>query len=318
MKKILVTALGTMNSTTIVSELRRAHESLYIIGADINPRQSIANSKDVDEFYQFPSVVDDRDGYVDYVLDFCKEHRVDYVFCVIDEEVEAFAKRRDSFEAIDVVLCLANTEAIVTCHNKDQFAVWAERNIPDYCIKRFKKFSDVTDEDFPVFVKPIEGRASMGCKAIYSPSELVAYKSAWSDYVVQEFIDGKIIAVDIVSNQKYSQIEIAQRVELLRNSNGCGIAVEIVNNKEIRKACFEIADKLQLNGVVNAEFFMYKNTPKIIEVNPRLPAGIAYSCMAGLDVVMNAFRIANGEPCKFNPIKIGSHYAKRYETVELY
>lgn len=44
MNKVLVTALSTMNSTTIVSELRKSHESLYIIGADINPRQSIANS----------------------------------------------------------------------------------------------------------------------------------------------------------------------------------------------------------------------------------------------------------------------------------
>ena len=39
--------------------------------------------------------------------------------------------------------------------------------------------------------------------------------------------------------------------------------------------------------------------------------------MAGLDVVLNALRIARGEACIFKDIKIGAHYAKRYETYEI-
>lgn len=316
--RVLVTAIGTMNCTTIISELKKAEENFYIYGADINPRYTIANSVEVDEFFQFPSVLADREKYTEYVLVFCKEHKIDALYCVVDEEVEVLAKHRKEFEDIGVMLCLANTDLIVTCHNKDLFALWAEKSIPRYCIKRFKTYKDVKDLDFPVFIKPIEGRASIGCKRVDTREELQHYADNWSNYIVQEYVSGDIIAVDIVRNQKTGQIEMAQRLELLRNSNGCGIAVEIMNNIEVRDACLSIAEKLNLNGVVNAEFFITENGPKIIEVNPRLPAGIAYSCMAGLDVVMNALRIARGEACKFSPIKIGAHYAKRYETYETF
>ncbi len=316
--RVLVTAIGTMNCTTIISELRNAEEDFYIIGADINKRQCIANSNEVDEYFQFPSVLANREEYVQYVLNFCVLHNIDIMFCVVDEEVEVVAKHRNDFNEIGVKLCLANTDAIITCHNKDLFAEWAEQNIPEFCIKRFKRYDDVLETDFPVFIKPIEGRASIGCKQINNIEELDRYKNDWDKYIVQECVSGDIIAVDIVSNQNTKQIEIAQRLELLRNSNGCGIAVEIVDNPDVRRACYAIANKLCINGVVNAEFFVTKDGARIIEVNPRLPAGIAYSCMSGLDVVLNALRIAREEECRFSPIKVGAYYAKRYETYETY
>lgn len=315
-ERVLVTAIGTMNCTTIIQELKKYGENYYILGADINERYCIANSIEVNEYYQFPSVLKDREAYASFVLSFCIEHKVDVVFCVVDEEVEVLAKNRARFEVAGILLCLANTDAIVTCHNKDMFAEWSEREIPEYCIKRFKTYEDVKDTDFPVFLKPIEGRASIGCRTIQNRFELQEYRNNWNCFVVEEFVNGNIVAVDIVRNKETKDFEIAQRLELLRNSNGCGIAVQIIDNPSIKKACKIIADKLDLNGVINAEFFALEDGPKIIEVNPRLPAGIAYSCMAGLDVVMNAMRIAKGEPCKFTPIKIGAYYAKRYETYE--
>lgn len=314
--RVLVTAIGTMNCTTIISELKNSGEDYYILGADINERHRIANSIEVDEYYQFPSVLKDRDEYVDFVLSFCIEHDVDFIYCVVDEEVEALAKKRKKFNEKGIVLCLANTDAIVTCHNKDLFADWSEKEIPEYCINRFVHYDDVKDSDFPIFIKPIEGRASIGCKKIENRDELHAYKDCWNDYVAEEFVEGDIVAVDIVRNRKTNDFEVAQRLELLRNSNGCGIAVQIIDNKQIREACEKIASKLDLDGVINAEFFLLDKGPKIIEVNPRLPAGSAYSCMAGLDVVLNAMRIAKGEPCQFSQIKIGAFYAKRYETYE--
>lgn len=315
-ERVLVTAIGTMNSTTIISELKNADECYYIIGADINERHCIANSIEVDEYYQFPSVLNNREEYASFVLSFCIEHRIEYVFCVIDEEVEVLAKNRQRFEEEGILLCLANTDAIVTCHYKNLFAEWSEKEIPEYCIKRFVHYDKIKESDFPVFIKPIEGRASIGCKKINNRKELELYVNQWDKFVVEEFVEGDIIAVDIVRNNKTKDFEVAQRLELLRNSNGCGIAVQIVDNKRIREACERIALKLDLNGVINVEFFLTKGGPKVIEVNPRLPAGIAYSCRAGLDVVMNALRIARGESCRFSPIKVGAYYAKRYETYE--
>lgn len=315
--RVLVTAIGTMNCTTIIDELRN-HGNYYIIGADINPEKYIANSKYVDEFYIFPKVTDDRKKYLEFVKHFCADHKIDIYFCVVDEEVVTIANHRKEFNDIGVTLCIANTDMINISHNKDIFSDWIYENFPDLYIKRYKKYYDIAEVNLPVFIKPIEGRASIGCKLISNQNELKNYKDVWDNFVVQEYIcSDKIIAVDIVSNEKYNQIEISQREELLRNGNGCGIAVEIVNNPDIRRYCVEIVQKLRINGVVNIEFFMTDDGPKIIEINPRIPAGVAYSCLSGLNTVLNALNIAQGKPCIFHQIKVGAYYTKRYETIEM-
>lgn len=64
-QRVLITALGTMNCTTIVSELRKFPNDYYLIGADINPAYCIATSKEVDEFYEFPySTRDQKDIFL--------------------------------------------------------------------------------------------------------------------------------------------------------------------------------------------------------------------------------------------------------------
>lgn len=318
-RRVLITALGTMNCTTLVKEIRKLPDNYYIIGADINPQHSIYTSNEVDEYYQFPKATEDRIAYYEFVRQFCIDHNVGIYYCVVDEEVETMALHREDLNKIGVTLCVANTHAVVICHNKDKFAVWSEQNVPDNCIKRYSRYEDVKDEDFPLFVKPIEGRASIGCTKVDNRYELENYKEQWDSFVVQEFTSGDFIAADVVRCRKTGYVQVCQRQELLRNSNGCGISVQIVKNELVEKACHTIAEVLDLNGVVNMEFFVGDNYAKIIEVNPRIPAGVAYSCMAGLNIVKLALDIAEGKKVtKYSPIKVGHYFAKRYETYEIH
>lgn len=108
-----------------------------------------------------------------------------------------------------------------------------------------------------------------------------------------------------------------QRTEHLRNSSGCGIAVEIIDDQQLHCICDELMQRLQLNGVVNAEFFRTETGYKIIEVNPRFSAGTSFSCMAGCNTVMSALRIAQKKDCSFAEVISGQHFAKKYETYRL-
>lgn len=315
-KRVLITALGTMNGSAIVSELRRKKPDLYLIGADINPSYCITASKFVDEFVQFPPAIPNTEDYYGFVLKFCKEHNIDYIYCFIDEEVATFAHHRDSFLEIDTKVLIADTHTIDICHRKDEFQKWITANISQIAIKGFNK-EDLKDDDFPVFVKPVEGRASIGCKIIENKNQLNRYEKEIHNFIIQEVVTGEIISVDIVRNRITGQQKILQKQELLRNSNGCGTAIEIVNNEELGSFCNLLAEKLNLHGVVNTEFFITPAGPKIIEVNPRLPAGTDFSCMAGLNTVMNSMLIADGCPCVFDEIKIGHHFTKRYEAYEM-
>lgn len=314
---ILITAIGTLTATAIVQALIKRKDSFRLIGTDINSRDTIVTSMDVDEFYVFPSAIENADGYLTYVLDFCKTHNVKYFFPVIDEEVVNCTLHRNSFEQIGVKLCIPNHSLIMICHFKNCFAEWIKDHFPEIEIRVYQDTEIEGQDNFPLFLKPIEGRASIGCMIIQNIEEYRAVKDK-KRFVIQEYVEGEIITVDIIRNKQYNQIKTIQRRELLRNRNGCGIAVQIVFYQELNDICERLAEKLDLDGVINAEFFMdAAGRFKIIEINPRFSAGSIFSYLAGCDLVLNVLRIVDKKPCDFGEIAIGSHYARRYETYEL-
>ena len=317
-RNILVTAIGTMAATSIVQELKRNLSYIKIIGADTNAKDQIVTSREVDEFYQFPSCVEDTEYYMKFLIDFCDTHNVKYIFSTIDEEVYGLTQKEKLFQSMGIKLCIPDVNTVRTCHFKNIFSKWVEKNIPEIVIREYQDIALIPNRDFPIFVKPVEGRASNGCEILHTSNEadIFCQHHNMNEFVVQKYIIGDIVSVDIVRDRVHSVIKICQRLETLRNKNGCGIAVEIVDYPILREICFELADKLDLNGVINAEFFKIGNTYKIIEVNPRFSAGTVYSCRSGLNTVIDAFKIANSEDISDKDIQIGMKFARRYEAYE--
>ena len=317
MKTVLVTAIGTATSTAIVKELKKIG-GYHIIGADINNQNEIATSLDVDEFYKFPLSI--AENYLQFALEFCKQHQVDYYYAVIDKEVVNISKNWERFREIGTKLCVANYEFVKLCHFKDTFGAWIEEHFSDIAVKDYKGLEEAKDALYPLFIKPIEGAASAGCRRIESFEELqasVAENEIGKTILVQDYIDGTNITVDCVRNRTTGQKIFVQRRELLRNSNGCGIAVEIIYDKELERICDTLIEGLDLNGVVNIEFFETNRGYKIIEINPRFSAGTIYTCMSGVNTVLNAMRIADEEECLFGNVAIGAHFAERYEVYRM-
>ena len=317
MKTVLVTAIGTVTATAVVRQLRKAG-GYRIIGADINRRNEIATSLDVDEYYQFPYST--GEDYIPFALDFCRAHGVEYYYAVIDKEVVNLAKNRERFLAIGTKLCVVNYEFARTCHFKNTFGEWVSGHIPEIAIRAYGSLEKAKRAAFPLFIKPCEGVASTGCRRIDSPGELeacVGEAEIGNSVIVQDYVEGTNITVDCIRNRKTGQTAQIQRRELLRNSNGCGIAVEIFHDPRLERICDALIEGLDLNGVVNIEFFETKDGYRIIEINPRFSAGTAYSCMAGIDTVLNAMRIADGEPCELGEVAVGAHFAERYEPYRM-
>ena len=314
---VLVTAIGTAASTAIVSALKDTG-SFYIIGADIYRREQVATAKDVDEFYTFPPAVVDQENYIDFELSFCKKHGVSFCFATIDEEIANVSAHREKFEEAGIKLCIPNAFLIETCHYKDRFFRWIEENMPEIAVKTYRSEEDI--DAYPLFIKPIEGRASIGCSKVKDKThldQLIKEGICLKDYVLQEFLDGEVVSVDMIRNASTGQKTQIQRVEEIRNSSGCGIAVQIIRDEHLSDICDELMEKLELNGIVNAEFFRKDGKYRIIEVNPRLSAGTSFTMLAGLNTPLNAIRIAAGEACVFGDITYGKHLAKRYETYVL-
>lgn len=315
---VLVTAIGTAASTTISVELRKTND-YYIIGADIYENYMVASSKDVDEFFVFPSAIDDFDLYIEFALGFCSEHHVQYYFPTIDEEVVNLSNNRSRFETIGVKLCIPNHKLIEICHYKNVFNKWIRDNFSNLSITTYSALSEISKECYPLFLKPIEGRASNGCKKLSNQAELMEImenSDVFRTNVVQQYVTGDIIVVDLIRSSATNQMLMLQREEILRNGSGCGIAVEIINDKNLVQICENLMVALDLNGIVNAEFFASSDGYKIIEINPRFSAGTSFSCLAGINTVINALNIVDKKALNYGSALIGRHFAKRYETYQ--
>lgn len=316
-KVVLVTAIGTVTATAVVKELKK-RGGFHIIGADINRQNEIATSLDVDEYYTFPYAT--GEDYIPFALAFCREHRVEYYYAVIDKEVVNLARNRDRFAAVGTKLCVVNYEFAAVCHFKEVFGAWVSEHIPEVAVREYKNFTEAKAAAYPLFIKPNEGVASTGCRRVTGFEELTAYVRAeeiGKTILVQDYISGTNITVDCVRNRKTGQKILVPRRELLRNANGCGTAVEIFRDEALEEICNRLIEGLDLNGAANIEFFDTGDGYKIIEVNPRFSAGTLYSCMAGVNTVINAMKIADGEACEFGEIAVGAHFAERYEVYRM-
>lgn len=310
---VLVTAIGTLTATCILKALK-GMENLYLIGTDINERENIVSSMDVMEYYVFPSVIDDTESYYQYFRQFCVLHSIQYAFCVIDEEVLLLSDHRAELELLGVRVCIPNADAVRLCHFKDVFSRWMEQNYREYAIRSYRGIQDI--RQYPVFIKPIEGRASIGCRRVETQDELLAFLD--KDMLIQEYIQGRVIVADVFRSHTTGQYGCLLREELLRNGNGCGIAVVMIEDKRVSDFCESFAERICLNGVINIEFFVTDTYVKVIEVNPRFSAGTIYTCMSGLNIVKNALLIAQGLECEPVPEGyIGKRFARRYETYEM-
>lgn len=314
--RILVTALGTLNSTFISNFLvKKGH---FVVGVDIFDRKYIQASNEVSKFYTVPSIYE-MDEYKKTLFSICKENKIEYLIPIIDEEVLFFSGIKAEFEKIGVKVCSPDYATVQKCRDKFKTFEIIQEHIPEIYVKTIK-LSDYNNEfKYPFFVKPNSGRASIGCSKVKTDKqfEFIKEECREQDFIIQEFLEGKFIAVDFINDVKHGNFFALPREELLRNANGCGTVVKIFKSEKIENIVKKIASVLNYNGVGNVEFIINDDKVSLIEVNPRFPAGTEYSVRAGANFILDELKLIKGMQIDTNyQIKYGKIFTRRYEAYE--
>src|SRR5690554_5029400 len=103
-KSILVTAIGSFSSESVVSSLLEL-ESHHIIGCDIYPAEWHAVSNKYSNVFQVP-LVSDSEKYLRTLLEICSTNQVEYIIPLTDVEIDFFNIYRDCFAEEGVILCM--------------------------------------------------------------------------------------------------------------------------------------------------------------------------------------------------------------------
>jgi len=314
--RVLFTAIGTASNSYLILHSRKNYD-WYIVGTDINPPKSIASSIYIDSFYQVKSI-NDINTYIDQLIEICIIESIDLLFPVIDEEVEEIARRLDDFHKIGVKPLTSSLESIEFVRNKKKLSEFIEKHYKELYIKTFNYSEFDNSISYPLFLKPKAGRASINTFKVESDKDLKNFKvlNNESPLIIQEFIDGEVFSVDCFINLNLDFAFSIVRKELLRNCNGAAISCEIIRIPYLEEVSLRIANELGLTGICNFEYFKLSDGSfRLIEINPRVPAGIRFSIMAGFDYLEMIIDYI-GNTNKYNPeIEFDLTFSSYYNIV---
>jgi carbamoyl-phosphate synthase large subunit len=313
--KILVTAIGSISAPFVIETIKNMN--IEVIGVDIYPKEWVATSKEVGFFHQIPRV-SQSEAYQNEILKLCNFYKVDMIIPLTDVEVDHYRNRVEEFLNKGVIVTISSENVINTLRNKlkvhETFLNSKIRVIPTYRQKEYMQNCNI----FPCVAKKIMGRSSEGLLVLENENELKNVVLKDQDYILQPFIKGDIITVDILQVSGKKNIFYIARKELLRTKNGLGIAVEIIQDERISSILEQFGGIIAFKGCMNLEFIKNQSTYFLMDVNPRFSAGIAFSSIAGYNFVeghISSFLGEKIENITKKHIKYGSIITRKYTEV---
>lgn len=155
---------------------------------------------EADKYYIVPRMTDD--GYLDVILDICMKEKIDGVLSLIDPELSLLAKNIGKFDAVGTTVIGSSYELCEMSLDKYEMYEW----LKDHNYKCAKSYMDkgefYTDVEagkanYPVFVKPARGSASIAISKVYDKATVDLLFAHDDGLMIQEYLDGQEIGADV-------------------------------------------------------------------------------------------------------------------------
>lgn len=315
MKNALVTSIGSVAGDIVIKTLKKL--GFYIVGTDIYQKELVVDAFNVNKFYQAP-YTSESDKYFDFLKKICVEEKINFILPLTDLDVDFLNARREWFDENNVTLCISPKHSLDIIRNKKKLQDFVKdkcpftNSIPTVLLKDVKKL----EWNFPVVCKPYDGRSSQGLRYIYNEKEWQSFIKENPDdkYIVEPFIEGPIVMVEIVRQTEPRKVVAVTRQEKLSTPHGCATAVYMYQDKELEENSRKLADALDIKGCVNFEYIHGKDGKYyLVECNPRFSAGCEFTCISGYDCVSNHIRVFENKPIDGFEFQHPMYISRKYE-----
>lgn len=255
---------------------------------------------EADKFYQVPRMTDN--GYIDAIFDICKKEKISAVLSLIDPELSLLAKYKEEFAKIGVTVIGSSYELCERSLDKQEMYVWLVSK--GYkCAKSYvdknKFYADLNNGviDFPVFVKPVRGSASIAISKVNDKETVDLLFAHSADLMIQQFLNGQEIGADVYIDMVSGEvISIFTKKKIIMRAGETDKAVSFKDQK-----LFDLIEKFVKDsgyrGQIDIDIFEINGDYYISEVNPRFGGGYPHAYECGVDhmnlILNNMKGIAN-------------------------
>lgn len=236
-----------------------------------------------DKYYIVPRI--DTPNYIDTILNICKKESIKGVFSLIDPELELLITHQDKFDKIGVKVISSSKEVTNICFDKyKMYEFCVENNINTVRtfidVKEVIQLIERNELNFPLFVKPRCGSASLGISKITCIDDLQLLLEKNHDLIIQEFMSGQEYGVDVyVDYISKEVVSIFIKKKLVMRAGETDKSISVKDEK-LLKMIEEFVVKLNVQGQCDIDVFEKDGDYYISEVNPRFGGGYphAYEC----------------------------------------
>lgn len=309
MTNILILSAGTRNKVVQYFKKVLSSKGLVIATDCSNLAPAIY---DADKYYIVPRMTDD--GYLDVILDICKNEKITGVLSLIDPELSLLANNVDKFESVGTRVIGSSYELCERSLDKYEMYKWLVEN--GYkCAKSYMDkdefFADLDNEiaKFPVFVKPARGSASISISKV-TDRETVDLLFAHEDgLMIQEFLDGQEIGADVYIDMITGEVvSIFTKKKIKMRAGETDKAVSFKDEK-LFELIKEFVIRAGYRGQIDIDIFDINGEYYISEVNPRFGGGYPHAYESGSD---HMSLIVNNLEGKANKSVIGNYRENTY------
>ena len=279
-------------------------------------------SRLVDQRYHVPSPVEDwragkiqrentesEEAYIQAVIKICEAEKIDTIFPSWDPQVYVFAKNKERFERMGVLVPTPDYETVIMPLDKYR-TIQAAQEVKFPCPRTYLPESEddlrqiAEEAGFPLMIRPRFSSGARGNKVVMNLHDLrdarETVKKNHGMLMVQEFIPGKekqqfYLMVDRKGDCKVAFCPKTHRI-YLRYPLNASTACECVPPHPYVTRATRLAQELGWWGgiTVQTKIDFRDGIPKLMEMNPRLGYHLWFRTETGINEPLISLQIAQG------------------------
>jgi carbamoyl-phosphate synthase large subunit len=290
--RVLITGAGTTTAITVLKGLRAAHDSsLEVFMGDMNP--DCAGAHLGDRFLLMPPAR--AADFKTRVIELCHEHRIDLVIPILDYEFFGWCEAVGRLREMGTRVVISPRAALSRCIEKDKtYDYFRALGVPSIPTWRSGDIKDESSIQYPVYIKPRCGRASLDNYKAENPAEYQAALRKVPDAIVQPFVNGEEVTIDTLSDWDGKFLAASPRLRLEVKS-GQAYRSRTFADPELTAAARRIVEGLPIVGPANIQCFLTPEGPRFFEINARFGAGTILSIHAGMNGPLGLVRMVRGQ-----------------------
>lgn len=259
------------------------------------------------------------DNYIPFLLDYCKENKIDILLSLFDIDLLVLARNKEKFAQIGTKIIVSDEEIVDICNDKWKTYLFLKENgfaVPKtyLSLQRVLLALESGELHYPIIVKPRFGCGSIGMSIAEDEMALLYYfrrntrviaKSylkyesaavpADQQILYQECLRGQEYGADIINDLNGRTQNVIVKKKIAMRAGETDIS-ETVDEPAIRAELTRLGGLTEHIANMDCDVFLVDGKPYVLEMNVRFGGGYPFSHMGGCDLPQAIVNWVNGVP----------------------